>query len=531
MSIFVRSGFEISVKRNESHSTTAMTAIDNRMMVNHQIRKKKTLRDRSSSLTPNNGNEAASVVYATVSRDKRHFSPPSLPPCWGQDVAPPPTPFYTPQTSPGSSNGARMVSSLQRGNEVEVVNAGLYNRNSESIGAVGGLDTGIQRIDYQNRYHTQPQNRNKKLVKHRALNRIENSSGFGSTQSMHVHGSPQRSKRNPYAYQNAPTSAYCPENNEDDDLVLVRSDDVITYSYRFGKSGSINRYPINQVKTTLPISSSRSSLPNEGSRSKIRHRKKRRQQRLLNTVYPEELVTIEEIPFVQNYTGEDHFHAIQEQQQDTHFETHGRGYFVGDTKIYDNNLVLDNNNGIHYMYNDRAYPAQSHANYRAVSRSYKPVRPPPNSQSSSPIYTGSSGTSPEGPIANTQSNQHHPSSPASPDSNISSQSTVMIVNHCRIDRTEPYFPRGIDLETHVNGQIDHRGMSISSSTSSLTQTTIQRRSAMKMPSSNLEKYPRKTVQWLIDTKKRPDEISHDRKQVKNQVGLMGRNKYKINITL
>ena len=106
----------------------------------------------------------------------------------------------------------------------------------------------------------------------------------------------------------------------------------------------------------------------------------------------------------------------------------------------------------------------------------------------------------------------------------------MIVNHCRIDRTEPYFPRGSDLETHVNGQIDHRGMSISSSTSSLTQTTIQRRSAMKMPSSNLEKYPRKTVQWLIDTKKRPDEISHDRKQVKNQVGLMVRNKYKIDIT-
>ena len=106
----------------------------------------------------------------------------------------------------------------------------------------------------------------------------------------------------------------------------------------------------------------------------------------------------------------------------------------------------------------------------------------------------------------------------------------MIVNHCRIDRAEPYFPHRSELETHLNGQIDHRGMSISSSTSSLTQTRIQRRSAMKMPSSNLEKYPRKTVQWLVDTKKRPDEISHDRKQVKNQVGFMGRNMSNIGIT-
>ena len=65
----------------------------------------------------------------------------------------------------------------------------------------------------------------------------------------------------------------------------------------------------------------------------------------------------------------------------------------------------------------------------------------------------------------------------------------------------------------------HLGLSVHSSTSSLTQTTIQRRSAMKIPSSSSsnEKYPRKTVQWLIDTKKRPEDISQDRKVVKDQV--------------
>jgi hypothetical protein len=81
------------------------------------------------------------------------------------------------------------------------------------------------------------------------------------------------------------------------------------------------------------------------------------------------------------------------------------------------------------------------------------------------------------------------------------------------------------LENHFIsplGNFEPSGMSINSSTSSLTQTTIQRRSAMKMPSSNGEsnvvKYPRKSVQWLIDTKKRPEDISRDRKVVKHQVG-------------
>ena len=41
---------------------------------------------------------------------------------------------------------------------------------------------------------------------------------------------------------------------------------------------------------------------------------------------------------------------------------------------------------------------------------------------------------------------------------------------------------------------------------------------MKMTSSSsIDRHPRKTVQWLVDTKKRPEDISQDRKVVKYQV--------------
>ena len=311
---------------------------------------------------------------------------------------------------------------------------------------------------------------------------------------------------------------------------MVRSDDIITYSYRFGKSGEINRYPINQVQQTLPIRGSRISLQNEvASSKKLRHRKKRH-QRMSNNVSPEELVTIHEVPFVSNYTSQDRLHMAPQEHRVVGLETHGRGYFVGDTKIYDNNLASINNANLRYGCHNQFHPEASHINNplsrSSVSRSYKPVRPPPNSHSSSPVYTGSTGTSPEAPI-HPQPNHLHPSSPASPDSNVSSQTTnVLIVNHCRMDRKdEPFNTHPTEeVERQFNGQRikhfgGHLGMSVHSSTSSLTQTTIQRRSAMKIPSSsNIEKYPRKTVQWLIDTKKRPEDISQDRKVVKHQVG-------------
>ena len=518
-----------------------MTAADSHMMANHHIRKHLAQYKRSSSSsvplnTINESQELYSTVTPKIKRNKRRVSPPNLPPSWGQDVAPPPTPFYTPQTSPGSSsNGIRMGNTLQRGNEVEVINAGTYevNMNSQD-NATDVLNPMTQRIHYASRYHTEPQNRKKKSNKQRSCSKNFQSNGFSSSTSIaeHIDHHPHRSVSYCHEIINARNqpNLHC----DDNELIMVRSDDVITYSYRFGKGGSINRYPIEQVQQPVNISGSRNSMTNGGFSRKVRHRKNRR-QRYHNNVSPEGLVTIEEIPFLTNYSGEDAIQIPQQEQRFAGLDTHGRGYFVGDTKIYDNNLALVSSGSVRYRHDDNFNSVPSHImnqnHYTSLSRrTHNPLRPPPNSQSSSPIYTGSSGTSPEAPIQN-HSNQLHPSSPASPDSNISSQSTVMIVNQCRVDRREPYIPYETqEVENPFSSQINQfgsLGMSISSSTSSLTQTTIQRRSAMKMPSSNIERYPRKTVQWLIDTKKRPEDISQDRKVVKHQVGWYCIEKYSV----
>ncbi len=83
------------------------------------------------------------------------------------------------------------------------------------------------------------------------------------------------------------------------------------------------------------------------------------------------------------------------------------------------------------------------------------IVPPPNSQSSSPVFTATTGSSPE---------NVHPTSPVSPTSSI-----VPILR---------------------------------SSTSSNSTTS------------------RKTVQWLSDCKRRPEDISDDRKVVKRQVSFV-----------
>ena len=44
--------------------------------------------------------------------------------------------------------------------------------------------------------------------------------------------------------------------------------------------------------------------------------------------------------------------------------------------------------------------------------------------------------------------------------------------------------------------------------------------------SSIDRHPRKTVQWLVDTKKRPEDISQDRKVVKYQV----KHRYKISLS-
>ena len=461
-------------------------------------------------------------VYATVAQTKKHFSPPNLPPCWGQDVAPPPTPLFTPQTSPGNSNGKCIDTSNVNEHDIEIVDVPLRYATPSEIMEPEILEPLEQIRDYRSNYHTKQRNTQETIRRNK-----------GSTnKSLHTRYQRTSTRLNLNPESNLSQNVHCnyrtipgPKNDinfcndqDEGDLVMVRSDDVITYSYRFGKSGEINRYPIDLVpQQKMHIRGSRTSLSNEMLSKKIRRRKKRR-QRMLQNLSPDELVTIDEIPYLTNHPNDNYL--CNPHNGHNPIETHGRGYFVGDTKIYDTNLNTMNNVNFHNEhYPKSSMTRASHFNqlqlYRnTLPRSKSSLRPPPNSQSNSPIYTGSSGTSPE---ATTQfpSNQPHPSSPVSPDSNITSQTTnVLIVNHCHVDRNEPHFQDTEDLERDVI-----RSIHSSSSTSSLTQTTIhKRRSSMKMAStSNIDRHPRKTVQWLVDTKKRPEDISQDRKVVKYQV--------------
>ena len=471
-------------------------------------------------------------LYATVPKAKKQFSPPNLPPCWGQDVAPPPTPLFTPQTSPGNSNGKHIdPSNENEGHDIEIVDVPLTYGAPSEVMEPDVLEPMEQIRDFRSRYHLKQKKSHEVLGRSKRPSKHFHSAYQHTTDSSNVNQDINHLQHYPYDHQGATGGRYYSRFHgaeEEDDLVMIRSDDVITYSYRFGKSGEINRYPIDLApQQSTHIRGSRSTLSNEMISKKMRRRKKRR-QRMLQNVSPDELVTIDEMPYLTNYAIEDHIHVPQEAFGTV--EQHRRGYFVGDTKIYDTNLDDLSKGNLYYGYqNNITNVLPSHFDpprlYRnTLPRSHKPMRPPPNSQSNSPIYTGSSGTSPEAP-AQFSSNQPHPSSPASPDSNITSQTTnVLIVNHCHVDRNEQYLPL---TETERNCQTSYynpnlvgiRGIRSSSSSSSLTQTTVhKRRSAMKMASSsNIDLYPRKTVQWLVDTKKRPEDISQDRKVVKYQV--------------
>ena len=242
----------------------------------------------------------------------RAISPPMR---WGQAVAPPPTPFFTPQTSPGGSSG----NVLTENNEVEI-----------------------------------------------AVNDVR------------VHGHPRRRHRRPRPprlpphhqsglFRVSPVSML-------DELPpdMVSDEQVITYSYRFGAGGSIDRQPIV-----------------------------------------------------------------------TSFSELGR-----QPRAYHNSV-----------------PSVSYQNSQDSSPVQQP--PPPNSQSTSPMCTGSSGTSPEAV-------QQKPltTSPVSPP--LGPQSWVE--NPCI-------------------------------------------RSAMRMPDNSVRsprRKSRKCVQWMSDVKRKP-QSNLDRRMVKNQV--------------
>ena len=511
-----------------------MTAsVSGHNMVVHPYRSKVISQRKPLSQRLNTIHETADA-YATVAQNKKHFSPPNLPPCWGQDVAPPPTPLYTPQTSPGNSHGKHTNPSNENGHDIEIVDLPIRYDTPSEVMEPDILEPIEQIRNYRPRSYLKHQNSQEMTQKVKGSNKSLKSryckTSSVSTVDRHEHPV----QNGPYDHRETSSTRNTANHYADedgDDFAMLRSDDVITYSYRFGKSGEINRYPIDMVQPQpMHVIGSRTNSSNEMISKKVRRRKKRR-QRIFQNLSPDELVAIDEVPYLSHYAIEDKVHfPIQ-----THgiVEPHGRGYFVGDTKIYDNNLNnISNVNHVYgYPQDFNSLPSSHLHGYRSyrntLPKSHRSMKPPPNSQSNSPMYTGSSGTSPEA-TAHHSSHQPHPSSPVSPDSNFTSQTTnVLIVNHCHVDRNDGISPDTNDLAENFEGQMRRynpnllgiRSIRSSSSTSSLIQTTVhKRRSAMKMTSSSsIDRHPRKTVQWLVDTKKRPEDISQDRKVVKYQV--------------
>ncbi len=132
-------------------------------------------------------------------------------------------------------------------------------------------------------------------------------------------------------------------------------------------------------------------------------------------------------------------------------------------------LGYPNNN--YYLYNQIAAPPPALAESGSWADSESLVAAPPfclNSQSPSPLYTTATGSSPDTSV--------HPTSPVSP-SNSSESATV------------------------VSSRMIHSAVSV--------------RSALRVGGN--PRGPAKSVQWMSDVKKRPEDISWDRKVVKSQV--------------
>ena len=328
---------------------------------------------------------------------RRRVRPISPPVRWGQSVAPPPTPFFTPQTSPGGAGAASVQAGdlITENHEVEFATvtssvvtapAAMTFRSTRRYPMTGQGDEGsgfvppppvlMPATDCLARASSRRSGRRKRNDLH--LFRVSPTRASAQQQESH----PPAVTQHGNGSQLAPPVGF----------PVTSYDDVITYTYRFGAGGRINRQPLTPADSVVAAAASLSPK--------------------------------------------------------------------------------------------------------------SPPQQPPNSQETSPVCTGSSGTSPEGatgrPMTVSPSDQQrHPVSPASP---IEDQRPERW--HVR----QPY----ADRRYHRVPLAEHQGEE--------RFADFGIRSALRVPDNTLRRSikGRKSVQWYADTKRKPNR-SLDRRAVKKQV--------------
>ena len=365
----------------------------------------------------------------------RIMSPPTLPPCWGQAVAPPPTPHFTPQTSPRSAT-------LSADSQMEVFCDSDAGRSSNPPPLVPNLrDFGTMHSvdDIDRRIHRQ----HSLIRRHRRLRRVRSSTS--SLSRCHSTRCPNLCHQN------------CLDEENVDTLIRNRQQpDTIVYAYSFD-GDVIDRRPIPQPSSHV---------------TSLRH--------------------------IPSRTAADIIHGF-----------HHPPLQDSENLIRHNDQILSNFhfNRNHHDDDDGIGSRASPMRRRNRLLRHRPIftndsmtveyhrSPPHNSLSSSP-QGGATTTTCSGSV----------SPDVSPIVNLGENVTRLT--------TSPATPPQRRLDYDIDGHsVIHRAV--------MTSSRIATRSAIRLPStSSLKSQPgrkTKTVQWFSDLKKRPQDISDDRKVVKSQV--------------
>ena len=367
------------------------------------------------------------------SRVVRIMSPPALPPCWGQDVAPPPTPLFTPQTSPGSAamNAESQMEGFfnaEQQNQLRlpphhhpaVPSLLRHHHHHHDFGTLHSLDDRRQ------------------IRRQRRLRRVRSSSSSSSLLSQrHLH--------------------VLEEENFDPIFQLQRQPNTIVYAYSFDGE-TIDRRPLHVPQTSMSSTTSRlaESLTSQ-------HHTRSAADVIHGFHHP---------PPFQDVLR--HHHDDRRFASDFHLNRNHRD--DRSTSLTRRRLKL-------LRHRSRPQNDSLVVEYHR-SPPHKSLSSSPQGGATTTTTTGSGSVSPDvSPIVNIGENVTRlTTSPATPPS-------------------RPY-----DDETVISRAV-------------MTSSRIATRSAMRRTSSTLSsvKPKTKTVQWFADLKRKPEEISDDRKVVKSQV--------------
>ena len=363
------------------------------------------------------GAEAAAAAPQVPSRNEtrakartravRIMSPPMLPPQWGQAVAPPPTPHFTPQTSPRS---AALASDTQM--EVYFDSEGGGRQDPPPLMPNDRHDTRSV-DDYDRRLHRH----HSLLRRHRRLRRVRSTTSSRCSSS-------------------CPSSRCHPSCSEGDTLIRIRQQpDTIVYAYSFD-GDSIDRRPLTPVSSTGRTAA--------------------------------DLIHGFHHPAEQNTLSDYHFNRPHGDDMIDRRSSLSRRHFRHERRLENDSMAVEYH------------------------------RPPPHNSLSSSPQGGGTTTTASGSV----------SPDVSPILNVGCNATRLT--------TSPATPPHRRLHYDVDCQsVISRPVMMTSSRVTLT------RSAIRLPSSRPtnSRKTSKTVKWFSDLKKKPQDISEDRKVVKSQVRM------------